>query len=180
VIADYEGHLAVLGGKDGAKVATNEVRPALAATPKDPGGINYVYWISPLGKSEALLADRATVWDWNWKDGTRKRVKAVGGYGVGMTPDREMVVVGGAKDLETIDVKTQRLVLKQEMKNPFVTGLSISPRGDRLAVASGGRWENDTWTLQGSSVVWVYDLKAAEGVMTEQRKAAAEKAGGGK
>ncbi|HVX85823.1 MAG TPA: hypothetical protein VH253_13665 [Phycisphaerae bacterium] len=180
VISDYDGHLAVLDGKTGAKLAENQVRAELPATSKDPGGKNWVYSIAPLGKSEAFLTDRVTVWDWNWREGTRKRVKATGGYGVAVTPDREMAVVGGWEELQVIDVKTQRVVVQPEMKNTWVTGVSIAPAGDRLAVSSGGHWENAVWTAAGSSVVWVYDLKAAEGVMADQRKAAAEKAAGGK
>ncbi len=164
VIASDEADLVlVLSGKDGAKIAQLQ-RPVDV-----PGGRvnhNLVRCLVPLGNSELLLSDGIGVFTWEWKADKSTRLQKGAAWNVAMSPDQSLLVTAVTGSMATlnarnVDAKAPRPLVQQTVKDPNINDLAISSKGDRLAVANGGKWTGAKWSDAGASAVYVYDLSAA-------------------
>lgn len=173
VASDGGGLVVVLDGKDGKRLAEMKRPGTMPEATKATDHSNWVCSIAPLGKSKVVLADRMGVWLWDWKAETTKKLKGGGALGAGTAADGEMLVMTLRGMVQTLDIERQTVVVKQVVDNPEINGLAIAPDGEHAAVANGGGWIDSSWTVTGTSAVYVYDLKAAAALMAIER---AEKA----
>ncbi len=177
VVSDKEGNVLVFDGGDGtlvgqlARPSTIKVSPA--GDPK-----NWVFALRGLGHSQVLLSDRLGVWVWDWKADRTTPMISAGKASLERTADGEMLVLAWYDSAEIYDAKNGKQVVSLTLKDVYIQGVAASSDGQRVAVASGGKWSSGgAYRLTAGSVVYVFDLKAAAALMAYQRAAAAKAAG---
>ncbi len=153
---DKKGLVVLLDGVTGTVVAHYE------GNARVKGKENWVYAMSPLQGSQVLMADGAEVWTWDSTTGEKSLFFERGAVYTGMSPDGKLLFAGTTSGMEIWDAQQKAQVVVLKVPGASISGMSVSPRGDRMALANGGKSDGKGWVAAGVPAVYVYDLKAAE------------------
>jgi WD40 repeat protein len=175
VVNGDEGNAAVVDPDTGETVKRVQRPKTLRAGDGEPFQ-NWIMTVAPAGPGRVVMSDASEIFLWDVGSGSVKWLVKPGRRFVAITPDEELLVAAEAVGVDAYDTRTGRGTAPPTVEKAHVNQIAMSRAGDRLAVASGGKWQEGEWKAEGEAKALVFDLKAMHAFMDADRAEAARKA----